>query len=186
MAVKQIRVSDLTGAEIPEDNQRAQFIIQRHPSYPEGVRLEVLDVEVEDKLDTEQDYVLATYYPSDERGGGEGQNVVFTLEQFESLFEDFDIETVLQEAHAAQEEAERPRRRGRRGKRGSGERRARVDYASPEHAGEPHRGQVRDAEKEYVRNNLAEVNARLERDGYRTIDPEDPEMAQRYELFSVQ
>jgi hypothetical protein len=182
MAVKQIRVSDLTGAEIPNDNQRAQFIIQRHPSYPEGVRLEVLDSEVEDKLHVEQDYVLATYYPSDERGGGQGQDVVFTLEEFESLFADFDMSAVLQEAHAAQEEAQRPRRRGRRGR---GQRRERVDYSSPEHAGEPHRGRITDAEKQYVQENLAEVNARLEREGYRTIDPENSDMAERYGLFGL-
>jgi hypothetical protein len=53
-------------------------------------------------------------------------------------------------------------------------------------AGEPHRGRITDAEKEYVRNNLAQVNARLERDGYRTIDPEDPDMAERYGLITQQ
>jgi hypothetical protein len=58
----------------------------------------------------------------------------------------------------------------------------RIDYTSSEHAGEPHRGRITDAEKEYVRNNLEEVNARLERDGYRTIDPNDPKMAERYGL----
>src|SRR3712207_7701375 len=56
----------------------------------------------------------------------------------------------------------------------------RRDFTSPEHAGEPHRGRITDAEKEYVRNNLAEVNRRLREKGMREIDPNDPEMAERY------
>jgi hypothetical protein len=96
------------------------------------------------------------------------------------------METVLSDALATQQERE-GRRRSRRGRRTTAERKPRTDYTSPEHAGEPHRGRITDAEKayiqqEYERDNLADVNERLERDGLRTIDPEDPEMAERYGL----
>jgi hypothetical protein len=88
------------------------------------------------------------------------------------------LQGVLENALRAQAEEE-SRRRGRRGRRrGAG--RPRVDYTSPEHAGEPHRGRITDEEKEYIREHLEEVNVRLERDGYRTIDPSDPDMAERY------
>jgi hypothetical protein len=101
------------------------------------------------------------------------------IEEFNNLSQTEDMATVLNNVLRAQQE-ERPR--GRRRRRGERERRQRVDYASPEHAGEPHRGRIADAEKERVRNNLEEVNARLARDGHRIIDPTDPEMAERYGL----
>src|SRR5215217_4180890 len=182
MATKTVKVSDLTGEVIPNDLQLARIIISEHPSLSDPVTLEVLDEEVQDRIPRDQNFVRGTYFPAGESGGGP-ISFVLSVEEFNNLSPEHDMETVLANAAAAQQEEE-TKRRGRR-RRGGGER-PRVDYSSPEHAGEPHKGRIRDAEKEYVRNNLAEVNARLERDGYRTIDPEDPDMAQRYELFSVE
>jgi hypothetical protein len=91
------------------------------------------------------------------------------------------METILTEALRAQQEQE-GRRRGGRGRRGGGERRRRVDYSSPEHAGEPHRGRITDEEKAYVREHLDAVNARLREQGKREIDPSNPDMAERYGL----
>jgi len=88
--------------------------------------------------------------------------------------------TILSDALRAQQEAERPR--GRRGRRTTGEKRPRKDYTSPEHAGEPHRGRITDEEKAYVQTHLDEVNARLADKGMRKIDPNDPDMAERYGL----
>jgi hypothetical protein len=51
-----------------------------------------------------------------------------------------------------------------------------LNIASPEHAGEPHRGRTTEAEKEYVRTHLDEVNERLAAKGLRPIDPNDPRM----------
>jgi hypothetical protein len=45
-----------------------------------------------------------------------------------------------------------------------------------------HPGIVSETEKEYVRNHLDEVNARLREQGKREIDPADPEVAERYGL----
>jgi hypothetical protein len=182
LATKQIKVSDLTGEEIREENL-ARIVVEDHPSIDDSVTLEVLPEEVEQKLPDVEGYVRVTYYPPS-TDGGESQEFVMTLEEFNNLSDEFDMEAVLESALRAQQEEDQ--RRGKRGRRGAGERRIRVDYASPEHAGEPHKGRIREKEKEYVRENLSEVNARLERDGYRTIDPEDPDMAQRYELFSVE
>jgi hypothetical protein len=41
---------------------------------------------------------------------------------------------------------------------------------------------IKNPEKEYVRNNLAQVNERLRAQDKRTIDPSDPMMAERYGL----
>lgn len=179
MATKTVKVSDLTGEEIGGDEYLARIVVEEHPNLPDSVTLEVLAEEVEDKLPEEQNYVRATYYPSDV-SGGEARSFVLSVEEFNNLSTDWDMEAILSDAYREQQERE-GRRRGRRGRRG-GERRPRVDYSSPEHAGEPHRGRITDAEKEYVQQNLEEVNARLERDGLRTIDPNDPDMAERYGL----
>lgn len=105
------------------------------------------------------------------------------LDAFNSLFEGDEIESVLRNALLAQqEERERSRARTSQGRQQAQETKPRVDYATLEHAGEPHRGTISEAEKAIVRDNLEEVNRRLEEKGMRLIDPNDPEMAQRYRL----
>ena len=184
MATKTIKISDLSERPIPEE-QLARLVVEEHPEFPDSVTLEVLPEEVEGVIPEEQNYVRATYFPPTE-SGGVPRSVVLSIEDFNNLSQTEDMETVLQNALRAQQEQE-GKRRGRRSRRvGERRQRQRIDYASPEHAGEPHRGRITDAEKEYVRNNLAEVNARLGRDGYRTIDPNDPEMAERYGLPTQQ
>jgi hypothetical protein len=89
---------------------------------------------------------------------------------------------VLQNALREQQEQDDKRRSRRGGRRATGQRRQRIDYASPEYAGLPHRGRITNAEKEYVRNNLDEVNKRRERAGHDPIDPADPRMAAKYGL----
>jgi hypothetical protein len=55
-------------------------------------------------------------------------------------------------------------------------------WLDQEHAGEPHRGRITEAEKELVRGNLEQINARLRQVGLREIDPNDPTMRERYGL----
>jgi len=179
MATKTIKVSDLSERDIPE-GQLARLVVEEHPQLTDSVTLEVLPEEVEESIPAEQNYVRATYFPPTESGGAP-QSFVMPVEEFNSLSQKDDMATVLNNALLAQREQE-GRRRGRRGRRGAGERRQRIDYASPEHAGEPHRGRITDAEKEYVRNNLEKVNRRLADKGMRKIDPNDPEIAEKYGL----
>jgi hypothetical protein len=60
--------------------------------------------------------------------------------------------------------------------------RGKVNYATLEHAGEPHRGRITEAEKELVRKNLDQINRRLRDAGQREIDPADQAMRDRYDL----
>jgi hypothetical protein len=182
MARKTVVVSDLTGEEIGGEENLARLVVEEHPNLDDSVTLEVLPEEVEGQLPEEQNYVRVTYYPPSENGGEE-RSLILTVSEFNNLSTDFEMETILENALREQQERE-GRRRGRRGRRQTGERRPRVDYSSPEHAGEPHRGRITEAEKDFVQNNLEEVNARLERDGHRTIDPNDRDMAERYGLTS--
>lgn len=87
------------------------------------------------------------------------------------------MQQVLQSARSAQSALE-PRKRGRR--RAQPSQTEKIDYASPEHAGKPHRGRAIEAEQEYVRANLDKVNKRLSAVGLRKIDTTDPKMASRY------
>ena len=58
----------------------------------------------------------------------------------------------------------------------------RVNYATLEHAGEPHKGKTTDLEKQLVRDHFDEINDRLVAQGLRTISLADPEHAERYGL----
>jgi hypothetical protein len=58
----------------------------------------------------------------------------------------------------------------------------RPDYGTLQHAGKPHKGKTTDAEKQLVREHLAEINKRLAAEGLRTIDPADPGHVERYGL----
>ena len=79
-------------------------------------------------------------------------------------------------ANIAQAKTAEAPKRGRRRSEG------RVDYSSPEYAGNPHRGRVTEAEAAYVREHLDEVNARLSSEGLRTLDRSDPKVRERYGL----
>jgi hypothetical protein len=57
-----------------------------------------------------------------------------------------------------------------------------INYDTLEHAGEPHKGRITEAERELVRDHLDAINERLVTQGLRTIDPGDPEHAARYGL----
>jgi hypothetical protein len=79
------------------------------------------------------------------------------------------MKTILLRAITAEHERRGKAPAPRRQRRG-GPARGKVDYSSPEHAGEPHRGRITDAEKAYVREQLEAVNARLRAAGLREID----------------
>ncbi len=141
-------------------------MIEGHPALAgEPVTLEVLPEEIERHIPKQPTSVVLSYHrPNSE----EFQRFVLSLEAFDSLATGEDMHRILQQARAAQEE-ERARQHG-------------TNYASPEHAGEPHRGRATAAEQEYVRAHLDEVNARLRAKGMREIDATDPNMVRRYGL----
>ena len=175
MARVEMRVSDLSESLIRNQEDVIQIEVS-HPDFTHAIMLDAVMEDLEGKLPEPQEYVSIKIAD---------QQYLMTVSDFNTLFTGVqDAEEVLERAYREQEE-ERQRqqevpRRGRR--RQQGERRERVDWASPERAGEPHRGTISEAEKEYVRNNLAEVNARLQANDQREIDPNDPEIAERYGL----
>ena len=60
-----------------------------------------------------------------------------------------------------------------------------VNYASLEHAGEPHKGKITDTERQLVQEHFDEVNDRLVSQGLRTISLADPDHVERYGLADL-
>ena len=73
-------------------------------------------------------------------------------------------------------------RRGSRSPATGGSRGERLDNATREHAGKPHKGKITDSEKQLVRDHLDEINERLAGQGLRAISLTDPEHVERYGL----
>ncbi len=177
MAVKVVHVSDLSGKQV-EESQLARLVVLEHPDFAHGpVTLEVSPDEVAGLKAAEQ-FVHLEYYPP---GARRAERLMVSLEQFNALADAGDMHQILRQAIGAQQErrgrGQAPSGDGRRGRA-----RARINYATLEHAGEPHRGRITDAEKELVREHLEQINQRLRGQGLRQIDPNDPTMRQRYGL----
>jgi hypothetical protein len=78
--------------------------------------------------------------------------------------------------------AARPARRSTRSSANGSSRGDRLDYATREHAGKPHKGKITDTERQLVRDPLDEINVRLAAQGLRTISLTDSEHVERYGL----
>ena len=184
MARIEMRVSDLTREPIQDDSQAVRLIVE-HPDFPEPIGLDVRPEELAGLLTEERTrFAVLTV---DDPVNPNPRRYAVNLDEFESLFRAGDSHTALEEAFTThqQEQRGRGRRRDGGGRRQGTQRRSRIDYASPEHAGEDHPGRISMAERAYVRDHLDEVNERLRQKGMREIDPTDPEMAERYGLMSV-
>jgi hypothetical protein len=179
MAVKTVRVSDLSDRQA-EESELGKLIVRQHPDFTQVITLDVLPDEIGELPESEAYVELEFVQPGDTSG----QRATLTVDQFNKLGGSRDMKAILtralEEQHQAGAEAPAPRRRGTRG--GAAPSRSKTNYASLEHAGEPHRGRITDAEKELVRGNLEKINKRLRDSGLREIDPNDPTMKDRYGL----
>ena len=180
MAVKVVRVSDLSDAQADE-SQFGKLIVHQHPDFAQVITLDVLPDEIGELPESETYVEIEVVQPGD----SSGQRATLTVDQFNKLGGSRDMKAILTRAleetrQTGAQEASAPQRRGRRG--GATASRSKINYASLEHAGEPHRGRITDAEKELVRGNLDKINKRLREAGQREIDPNDATMKERYGL----
>lgn len=172
MAQRLVRFSDLTN-KIIDDDEVVRIVIEQHPALQNGpVELEAAADEVDAIRTSVLNVVSLKLYPGD---GSAPETVTMEIEAFNKLASDRAMADVLREAQPAYP----PRRPTKPTAASTADK---LDYASLEHAGKPHRGKTTDAEKEIVRNNLDKINERLERDGLRTIRLDDAEMVARYGL----
>jgi hypothetical protein len=174
VAVKQVRVSDLSGHQADED-QFAKLIVHEHPQHQSPITLDVLPEEIGELPDSEQYVSIEVIQP----GERSGQRALLSLDRFNQLAAGGDMNTILMNAVAAQpQRVGPPRRRGRgRGIRdGQGAAKRTVEW------GLPHRGRISPEEAAHVREHLDEVQARRAERGLPPLDPADPRTKQRYGL----
>ena len=167
MAVKVVHVSDISGKEADEQSL-GQLVVHEHPEYADlPVTLEVLPEEVESLQGASRFVTVEWIAP----GARRGARMVVSRDDLNLLIT---------------KHRSRPRSGGGSSAGGSASAgrsgRGKVNYATLEHAGEPHRGRITEAEKELVRKNLDTVNKRLRDAGQREIDPADQAMRDRYGL----
>jgi hypothetical protein len=168
---KTVSFSDLSGEIITNDDAVARIVVHEHPELGDG------PVEIEALLDEARAIekaalrvaVVDLYLPGDLP-----HRVTMDLGSFDEMATDKPMGELLAGA--------RPARRGSRAAAPAPARGDRTNYADLAHAGKPHKGKVTDAEKQLVQENFEEINARLAREGMRTINLAEPEHVERYGL----
>jgi hypothetical protein len=169
MGEKVMHVSDLSGQLVPDAEALASITVVDHPDVEDGpVRIEALPEELEQlgKFGIRA-VTLEVKMPGEE----EPTRHVLTTANFAKLATDKPIAEVL----AGAERIVVKRRMG--GAAINGEMR---DHNTLDWAGTPHKGKTSPEEARLVRENLEEINARLVAQGFRPVDPNNPEHARRY------
>jgi hypothetical protein len=110
VAVKQVRVSDLSGRQADED-QFAKLIVHEHPQDQGPITLDVLPEELGELPESDQ-YVSIEVIGPGERSG---QRVLLSVERFNQLAAGGDMHAILMNAVSVQQpyRPAQPRRRGR-------------------------------------------------------------------------
>jgi hypothetical protein len=177
MGTKTVRFSDLTN-EIIDDDDVVRVVIEQHPALQDGpVEIEVGKEEAEVIRKSNLNVVSLKLYQGD---GTVSETVTMEIEGFNALAQGMDIVDVIRRASPAH-----PPRKPTASASPPTTSADKLDYASLEHAGKPHRGKTTEAEKEIVRTNLDAINERLKRDGMRTIVLDNPEHVSRYGLEAL-
>ena len=172
MGQKTVRFSDLSGQLIMHDDALARIVIHEHPELGDGpVEIEALTDEGETMEEAALRVAVIDLYLSDDI---EPRRIVMEADAFDKL--------ATQSSMAELLTAARPVRRSARSSGTGGSRGERLDYATREHAGKPHKGKITDIEKQLVRDHLDEINERLAGQGLRAISLTDPEHVERYGL----
>ncbi|MEV6973719.1 hypothetical protein [Kitasatospora sp. NPDC093806] len=173
MGQKIIRFSDLTGRHADDDADLVRVVVRRHPDLEDGpVEIEALADELTSVQDLALDLVtIELHHPDTD----EPRTVVMEAATFDRLASAAPMAEVLRGA-------KRVARTAPSQLPAPGGTRERVNYASLEHAGKPHKGRTTDAEKQLVRQHLDEINDRLAAEGVRTIDLGNAEHVARYGL----
>ena len=186
MGQKTVRFSDLSGQLISEEDTLTRVVVLEHPELGDS------PVEFEALLDEAQTIeksavrvaVLELHLP----GEDEPRRVTVDLDGFDAMATDTAMSELLITARPARKSsrtASATSSRGSRAGNGSGSGAGKVNYASLEHAGEPHKGKITDTERQLVREHLDEINDRLVGQGLRTISLADPDHVERYGLADL-
>jgi hypothetical protein len=172
---KTVRFSDLSGELITRDDTLARIVIHEHPELGDTpVEIEALaDEAAVIEKSALRVAVVEVFLPGEE----EPRRVTMDAAAFDKLASDKPMSELLLTA--------RPARAARRTRAAAPATPRGISYDTLEHAGEPHKGRITEAERELVRDHLDAINERLAKQGIRTIDPKDPEHISRYGLTGL-
>ena len=174
MAVKQVRVSDLSGRQADED-EFAKLIVHEHPQHQGPITLDVLPEELGELPESEQYVSIEVIQP----GERSGQRALLSVDRFNQLASGGDMHAILMNAVAEQQPQRpaQPHRRGRGTRNGQAPgRRRKVEW------GLPHRGRISPEEAAYVREHLDEVQQLRAERGVPLLDSANPRTKERYGL----
>jgi hypothetical protein len=173
VAVKQVRISDVSGQQADEDHF-AKLIVHEHPQYQGPITLDVLPEEIGELPESDQYVSIEVIQP----GERSGQRALLLVDRFNKLASSGDMNSILMNAVAEQppQRPAQPRRRGRGTRDGQAKGKGKVEW------GLPHRGRISPEEAAYVRAHLDEVQKLRAERGMPLIDPADPRTKERYGL----
>ena len=172
MAVKQVRVSDLSGRQADED-EFARLIVHEHPQYQGPITLDVLPEELGELPDSDQYVSIEVIQP----GERSGQRALLSVDRFNKLASSGDMPTILMNAVATQQpQRPAPPPAWPRPPGWPSQGKGKVEW------GLPHRGRISPEEAAYVREHLDEVQRLRTERGVPLLDPADPKTKQRYRL----
>jgi len=146
--------------------------VHEHPELGDGpVEIEALTAEAEAMEEAALRVAVVDLYLRDDI---EPRRIVVEADVFDKLATENPMSELLIAARPARRTSRTPANGPSRGDR--------LDYATLEHAGKPHKGKTTDTEKQLVRDHLTEINERLALQGFRTISLTDPDHIERYGL----
>ncbi|MFF3066907.1 hypothetical protein [Kitasatospora sp. NPDC057936] len=176
MGQKIIRFSDLTGEHVENDDDLVRIVVHRHPGLTDGpVEIEALAGELVAVEELALDLVtIELHLP----GSDEPRTVVMEAGAFDRLASAAPMAEVLRGAKPVARSVPSQSAASLAVKE-------KVNYASLENAGRPHKGRTTDAEKQVVQEHLEEINERLATEGVRTIDLANSEHVSRYGLEAL-
>jgi hypothetical protein len=129
--------------------------------------------------------VVELHLPGEE----EPRRVTVDLDGFDAMASDTAMSELLITARPARKSSRSASASSSRGSRASSGTPAgaagKVNYATLEHAGEPHKGKITDTERQLVQEHFEEINDRLVSQGLRTISLADPDHVERYGLADL-
>lgn len=181
MAKKVILISDLGGAEIPEDEQ-VELRVLEFPELSQPVRLDASKTET-DRLKLEaKPLALLEVVSSD----GATERIAVDAGQLTKAIRG-DAHEVMSRAEGLyvpppQPEPAAPRRGRRPRSEGAAAHGEKVDYTAPEHFGQLHRGRLTDEEIKLVKENPEQASRNRQAQGNPAIDWDNPKERSRYNL----
>lgn len=175
MALKSIVLSDLSGDEL-DDTTHARVVV-KHPDYSQLLELDISTDEAGKLQSSTLRMIELTVYSPNQAP----RQVVIETKVLDKLFDNVDLDKVLQGARRAEAPAA-PAARGRKSSAPKADKGDKIDYTAPEHFGQLHRGRVTDEEKALVRNNQDQASKNRQAQTGKPIDWTDAKEKARYGL----